>query len=149
MIRYHALFYVNHQGQFRANTYVMEILARQLDFIQSFTRPYNPCSFQNKVEEWLGIKAIEPDSDEERITLYDLLKQNIGKPLSDSEFHPVRQAILSIALKKRIVYIAPKRRDKLNPASLNPMLTELALPFAVQKSKKIWTITPITSSPTV
>ena len=139
-ISYHALFYVNHQGQFRANKYAMEILERQLNFVQRFTHQYNPDSFQDTVEEWLGIKATEADRKAKETTLADLLVQSMGKTLTEEEFSPIRGAIIHMADRKNIAYIAPKRRDTASATTLNPMLAKLGLPYCVKKAKKLWTI---------
>lgn len=144
-VKYPALFYVNDQGQFRANEYALEVLKKQFRFIQEFAHKYNPLSFENTVEEWLGIKAIDPATDtenSEKVTLGDLLNQNVGKTLTNDEFQPLRQAIIYNALKKTDSYIAPKRRPKASASSLNPMLVKLGLPYTVNKAKKLWTITP-------
>lgn len=140
MVNYPALFYVNHQGQFRANEYALEVLKKQLCFIQEFTHKYNPLSFENTVEEWLGIKQTQNSQNTINITLEDMLVQNIGKSLTEDVFAPLRQAIIYNGLKKTDIYIPPKRRANASAVSLNPILEKLGLPYTVKKAKKIWTI---------
>ena len=143
-VNYPALFYVNGQGQFRANEYALEVLKKQLCFIQEFTHKYNPLSFESTVQEWLGIRQTQDVPEIPKTTLVELLKQNAGIILSEEAFSPIRQAIIYNALKKTDSYIPPKRRPKASAVSLNPMLTKLGLPYTVKKAKKVWTITPTT-----
>lgn len=92
-----------------------------------------------------AFKLTHPATDtenSEKVTLGDLLNQNVGKTLTNDEFQPLRQAIIYNALKKTDSYIAPKRRPKASASSLNPMLVKLGLPYTVNKAKKLWTITP-------
>ena len=144
MVNYPALFYVNRQGQFRANEYALEVLKKQLCFIQEFTHKYNPLSFESTVQEWLGIRQTQDVPEMPKTTLDELLKQNAGKILPEEAFSPIRQAIIYNALKKTDSYIPPKRRPKASAVSLNPMLAKLGLPYTVEKAKKVWTITPTT-----
>ena len=112
----------------------MEILERQLNFVQRFTHQYNPDSFQDTVEEWLGIKATEADRKVKETTLADLLAQSMGKTLTEEEFSPIRGAIIHMADRKNIAYIAPKRRDTASATTLNPMLAKLGLSYCVRVS---------------
>ena len=143
------LFYIDNQGLFNVNRYVLSILKRRLNFIYQFIREENPLSFQRVVEEWLGIKgtleaAYDPRTGDSSVPhhLLTLLSENSGKELSEDGFIPIRQAILAESKKRNLEYIAPKRENHASAKTLNPILEKLGLPYTVKKQAKIWTIHP-------
>lgn len=141
LISYHALYYVDNQGNFCVNQYAYETLLLQFDFIYHLAVYGNPLAFQSTVESWLGIKAIEPTQSTE-ISLEELFASNAGQKLSEAAFQPLRQAIVFMAHKKKVEYIAPSRRNSVSAAPLNRMLSSLNIPYSVKKNKKTWLISP-------
>lgn len=144
-LSYNALFYVDNNGTFQVNLYALEVLKRQLSFIEHFTHSSSLWDFRDAVEEWLGIKSIEPRQSNKTTLpeLETLLHQNTNTPLTEEEFQPIRQAIVYEILIRKLEYIRPDRIAKLSATSLNPLLSKLNLRYSVKKSKKIWTISHV------
>lgn len=148
-----ALFYIDNDGLFNVNHYVLRILQHRLDFIHQFTKEDGPQRFQNIIEEWLGITgALEEPSTfvsntngEAFHSLLALLEENIEKALSKDDFKPIRKAILSTAKQINALekYIPPQRAEHLSAKTLNSILLRLDLPYIVSKQANVWTIFPL------
>lgn len=148
-----ALFYIDNDGLFNVNHYVLRILQHRLDFIHQFTHEDGPQRFQNIIEEWLGITgALEEPSTFVSNTngkafhsLLALLEENIEKPLSKDDFKPIRKAILSTAKQINALekYIPPQRAEHLSAKTLNSIFLRLDLPYIVSKQANMWTIFPL------
>lgn len=142
-IQYSSLFYINNNGAFSVNQYVLDILESQYQKLLSIYSKRNRWTFQDEVESWLKRKAIEPYTNVPDSVLPQKMKECEGMQLSEEEFVPIRQMIVQEVSNNHIEYIREKRRGNLSAKSLNRYLDILNVPFHVQKAKKQWTIVAI------
>ncbi len=142
-ISYRSLYYVNEDGKFCVNPYAEEILRNKYRYIAELLENDN---YMEIVVGWLNGVVIEDSFEgtaEQPSKLNDLLLDYVGKTITDSDFTPVRQAIVAEATKRQIKYIRDDRKDSLSAKSLNHLLKMLEIPLELSKSCKQWKITSV------
>lgn len=165
-LEYEVLFRMDNQGMFAVNQYVWETLYKRYCFIRQCANKYEPDLFKRVIEYWLGIKESKPAEvpeetvktnekeaqvfvlecerwTEEVTNLSKMLKRKVGKNLSEEEFKPIRKSIVDLALSTGIYDTNKARQDTVGAIPLNRYMDKLGVPYRVNKSKKIWTISQI------
>lgn len=156
---YDALFYIDHDGQFAVNEYAEAVLTRRYNFLLQLTDSNRPETFRSAVEEWLGIPGEIADlslplsaddsnptlPSQSAITLSALLEPNADVEIEDGAFAPIRKAIVDQAIKAGVKGIRSDRKDTTSALKLTKILCTLGIPYKIKKSKKKWSIHPITS----
>ena len=153
-LNYPTLFHIDNKGLLSVNSYVRQVLYNRLSFIHQFIRESNSISFQEQVEEWLGISAANKGTspphpkvvahEAERVShIYKLqndLTKDIGKAFTKKGFKPMQRRIIDAA--KLYTSIKYRKRPQYAPSAdtLNNCLKELGIPLTVKKADKIWTI---------
>lgn len=158
-LEYDALFYMDHNGQFAVNEYAEAVLTRRYNFLLQFTDSTDPETIRSTVEEWLGIPGEIADlslplsaddsnptlPSQSAITLSALLEPNADVEIEDGAFAPIRKAIVDQAIKAGVKGIRSDRKDTTSALKLTKILCTLGIPYKIKKSKKKWSIHPITS----
>lgn len=154
IINYPTLFYIDNKGFLSVDFYVRKILSNRLKFIQQFIRENEPLCFQKQVEEWLGIRASDRETnplypksvthDAERVNhiskLQNDLEKNIGKSITGERFKSMQNRIIETARLYASINYRKKPQFAPSAKTLNGCLKALGIPLTINKAANIWTI---------
>lgn len=132
------LFYVDPlTGMFSVNLFVLDILKRKLSFNRQFLKD-SPVSYRDVVHNWLSLPASTEYNS--HFDLVRILDTCVGMNLQENDFKPIREAIVSAALKSKIPITHIERKDSFAATKLNSLLLQLHMPYAVKRTDYLWTI---------